>query len=97
MIDFFSNKQQVRRLALVCAGVALLVVLITLLIVFFSGNEPPEDQRPSSGTSFNVIPEGMRLYDDLYEGQVIIPDFDVPDNKYDMNAFKTGGDGFLEY
>ena len=67
-----------------------------MIIVFATGGEDePEPASQESGEP--AIPEGMRLYEDLYEGSVIIPDFGVPDNKLDMNGFTTGEDGYLQY
>ncbi len=87
------EKFQIQRLALICAAVALVVVVITLLVVFFSGSqdhEPDEDAGP-------LIPEGMRQIEDIYRGEMIVPDFDIPDNTYDRNGFATGEDGFKHY
>lgn len=87
------TKEQVKRLALVCAGAALLVVLVTLLIVFFTRDEG-EGPEPEGGP---VIPEGMRLVEDIYNGQQIVPDYDVPDNNYEHDKFATGEDGLTRY
>lgn len=91
------DKRQIRKLALICAAAALLVVIVTLIIVFATGGSEDEPAPSSTGGSGPLIPEGMRQYEDLYEGSVIIPDFDVPDNRLDMDGFTTGEDGFLQY
>lgn len=96
---FHLDKQQIRQFSLICAAVALAVVVITLLIVFLAGEEDSRhNPAPSSSSPAGpVIPEGMRLFDDLYEGEVVIPDFDIPDNKLKMDGFTTGAEGYLEY
>lgn len=93
------EKRQIRRLSLICAAAALAVVVVTLMIVFLAGegNSRHNPAPESSGEEGPVIPEGMRLFSDLYEGEVIIPDFDVPDNKLKMEGFSTGADGHLAY
>ncbi len=87
------DRQQFRRLSLICAAAALMVVLVTLLIVFFTRDKTPEEPQ-SSGP---VIPEGMKLVEDIYNGQLIVPDFDVPANTYDHQGFSNGEDGFRRY
>ena len=95
---FHLEKRQLRQFSLICAAAALAVVLITLFIVFLTSGQEDEPPAPSSsGVEGPVIPEGMRLFEDLYEGEVIIPDFDVPDNKLDFEGFTTGPEGRLEY
>lgn len=88
------SKEQIKKLALICAAVALVVVLITLLIVFLtrdSGEDAP------TGTNSRVIPEGMRLVEDIYGGELIVPDFNIPENQYEHKDFTTGEDGFIRY
>lgn len=87
------DRYQLRRLSLICAAAALAVVLITLLIVFLARGGNTEEPQ-SSGP---VIPEGMKLVEDIYNGQLIVPDFDIPPNAYDQGAFSTGEDGFTRY
>lgn len=91
------SKDQIKRLSLICAGVALLVVAITLIIVFATREAPGEDPGHDGAGSGIVIPEGMRLVDDLYSGEIIVPDFHIPENKYSHDRFTTGGDGFTRY
>ncbi|RKJ39978.1 lysozyme [Acutalibacter sp. 1XD8-33] len=90
------SKAQIRRLALICAAVALAVVLIVLIIVFATRESHEEPNQPQ-GENTRVIPEGMRLIEDIYNGEMIVPDFDVPENKYDPKGFSTGEDGLKRY
>ena len=58
------DKGLIKRLSVICGAVALVVVLITLLIVFFTRDSSGEE----SASSGMVIPEGMRLVEDIYNG-----------------------------
>lgn len=90
------NKEQIRKLSLICAAVALFVVIVTVIIVLAprgsTSGEPDSTTEPS-----RLIPDGMRLVDDIYDGEVIIPDFDVPELKYDREKFSSGEDGVIRY
>lgn len=89
------DKRQIRLLALACAAVAVVVVIVTLIVVFAAGgHEGQEESEPSGGTA---IPEGMKLIDDLYNGEMIVPDFDIPDNRLDPKGFAAEEDGFIRY
>lgn len=87
------DKQLIKRFCLVCGAAALAVVLITLLIVFLTREGGGEDPA-SSGVA---VPEGMRLVEDIYNGEMIVPDFRIPDNTYDHRKFTDGEDGFRRY
>ena len=89
------SKDQIRKLALICGGVALLVVLVTVLIVVLtrSGGDEPENPAESGP----VIPEGMRLVHDIHNGDIIVPDFDIPENEYSHDGFTKKEDGFIHY
>lgn len=87
------DKGLIKRLSVICGAVALVVVLITLLIVFFTRDNSGEE----SASSGMVIPEGMRLVEDIYNGEMIVPDFRIPDNTYDHQKFTDGEDGFRRY
>lgn len=89
------SKEQIRKLSLICAAVALLVVIVTVIIVFAT-REAPDDPE-SSGEPSRIIPEGMRLVDDIYAGELIIPDFDIPELKYDRKGFSAGEDGIIRH
>ena len=89
------DKRQLRRLAIICSAVALLVVAVTVIIVLVVQGD--EDEPPTQNSSSLFIPEGMRLVDDLYSGELIIPDFDIPQCTYDPKGFTSGEDGFTRY
>lgn len=90
------NKEQIRKLSLICAGVAFFVVIITVIIVLVTRESSDEGSQGSTEPSL-LIPDGMRLVDDIYSGELIIPDFDIPELKYDRENFTTGDDGVTRY
>lgn len=87
------DREQIRKLSLICAAVAFFVVVVTVLIAVFTGE--PEAKEPSEPS--RIIPEGMKLVDDIYSGELIIPDFDIPPMKYSHEGFTAGEDGFTRY
>ena len=50
-------------------------------------------RRRNPGTG---VPEGMVLVNDLYEGQRLVPDFDMDLNQYDTEKF-VEENGFIRY
>lgn len=90
------NKEQIRKFSLICAAIALFVVIVTVVIVLVT-RESPEDEPSGSAGPSRLIPDGMRLVDDIYGGELIIPDFDIPELKYDRDGFTTGDDGMIRY
>ena len=74
------DRENIKKLSLICAGVALFVVVLTVIIAFVTGGSDGEE--PPAEPS-RIIPDGMRLVDDIYDGEKIIPDFDIPEMKYD--------------
>lgn len=90
------DREQIRKFSLIGAAVAFVVVLVTVAIVLATredpGEGPEEDAQPS-----RLIPDGMRLVEDIYDGERIIPDFDIPELKYDRDGFSAGEDGFTRY
>lgn len=88
------NRNQLYKLALICGGVALAVVAVVLLIVHFAAEPEPEPTPREDGM---VIPEGMRLVNDIYNGEMIVPDFDIPENPYTHGGFATDENGLRQY
>lgn len=89
------NKELRKKFALICSAVAFFVVVVTVIIILCT-RESEEDPAGPADPS-RLIPEGMRLVDDIYDGEIIVPDFDIPDLKYDRDAFTVGDDGFTRY
>lgn len=69
---------------------ALFVVILVVVISLVGGNA-------SQGNSEDSLPQDQIQVDDLYEGQRLIPKFDIPLNKYDSEKFVSSQDGFLHY
>ncbi len=89
------DPAQKKKLFFGIFGGLLAAVLLVAAVVFSleSGVEP----SPSGGTYSGLpVPENELLIDDLYEGEVLIPKFDLPKNRYDTEKFREK-DGFLRY
>ncbi len=78
------NRENIKKFSFICAGVALFVVVLTVTIVLVTGGSE-EEELPAEPS--RIIPDGMRLVDDIYDGEKIIPDFDIPEMKYDHEGF----------
>ena len=83
------SKQQQQKvnpvLLATSAAVALVVVMVVVVISLVGGGGQGQEEE-SSGTG---VPEGMVLVNDLYEGQRLVPDFDMDLNKYDTASSAT--------
>ena len=88
------DREQIRKFSLIGAAVALFVVVVTVIIVLVTREDP--EGSPDSPSS-RLIPDGMRLVEDIYDGERIIPDFDIPELRYDREGFTAGEDGFTRY
>lgn len=75
-------------------GLAAVIVFVAVLVISLEsgGNLPTASQ----GESRIEVPEGELLVNDIYEGQVLIPKFDMALNRYDRKKF-VEKDGFLQY
>ena len=84
------DKRKLFLLA-ICALAALIVVIAAVLVIRgeSGAREEPQSQGP-------LIPEGQRLVEDLYEGQRLIPDFDISENTYDTAKFVEDS-GLIRY
>ena len=88
-----ETKKRKVFLLLISGLVALAVVAAAVVILLDSrGNEP---KGAESGDSL-FVPDDELLVNDIYEGQVLIPKFDIPVNEYDVKKF-TEKDGLLRY
>lgn len=86
---------QKKKLIYIVAG-GLLVILLILAAVVASlnrGESPGSVGEPISGVS---VPEGEILVEDMYDGETLIPKFDLPKNQYDMKKFIIR-DGLTRY
>ncbi len=72
---------------------ALVVILIIVTVALGSGREGGPAGDTFSG---EPVPEDELLVSDIYNGESLIPKFDLPLNRYDPKKFKKK-DGFLCY
>ena len=90
------SKQQQQKvnpvLLATSAAVALVVVMVVVVISLVGGGGQGQEEE-SSGTG---VPEGMVLVNDLYEGQRLVPNFDMDLNQYDTEKF-VEENGFIRY
>ena len=77
-----------RLIFLGAAGVLILVVVILSLLSAFGGKSDG-GQSTGNGTSSAVTEDGKLVIQDLYEGEITIPKFNVPHNTYDQSKFKN--------
>ena len=96
MASRHSKQQQQQKvnpvLLATSAAVALVVVMVVVVISLVGGGGQGQEEE-SSGTG---VPEGMVLVNDLYEGQRLVPDFDMDLNQYDTEKF-VEENGFIRY
>ena len=86
------HKQQLHpTLVAASAAVALVVVILAVVISLLGGNQ---EQQPE--TSGPAVPEGMVLVNDIYEGERLVPDFDMPLNEYSPEDFVVEN-GLIRY
>lgn len=83
-----------RLIFLGAAGVLILVVVILSLLSAFGGKS--DGQSTGSGTSSAVTEDGKLVIQDLYEGEITVPKFNVPLNTYDQSKFKNDN-GLVTY
>lgn len=83
-----------RLIFLGAAGVLILVVVILSLLSAFGGKS--DGQSTGNGTSSAVTEDGKLVIQDLYEGEITIPKFNVPLNTYDQSKFKNDN-GLVTY
>lgn len=88
----YENERN-RKIFLYILGGLAVVILIIAAVVVSLGREP-DDNKHSEGSVY--VPEDELLVSDIYEGNMLIPKFDLPLNKYDTDKFKEI-DGFVQY
>lgn len=74
-----------------CALVALVIVAVALFYILRFAESEDEPSAPSS-----LIPDNMLQVEDLYEGTRLIPRFDLPVCRYELEKFKDEG-RFIRY
>lgn len=87
-----AKKKRVFLLAI--SGLVALVIVAAVIIIVVGGGKG-EPAGSGSGSSVR-IPDDELLVNDIYEGQTLIPKFDLPLNEYDVKKF-TEKDGLVRY
>lgn len=88
----YENEKNRKIFLYILCGLAAVVLIIIAVIVSLGGE--PDDDRADTNSIY--VPENELLVSDIYEGDTLIPKFDLPLNKYDADKFKVS-DGFLQY
>lgn len=88
------NEAQKKKLIYGVAGGLLAILLIVAAVVAsLNSGSPGTVGETISGVS---VPEGELLVEDMYDGETLIPKFDLPKNQYDMKKFIIR-DGLTRY
>ena len=82
-----SNPRINPAILLTSVAVAFLVVIVVVVISLLGGRSQSDQDSGSQ------IPENQLLVNDIYEGERLIPKFDIPQNQYDTAKF-TQENGF---
>lgn len=85
-----SNRRINPVILLTSVAVAFLVVIVVVVISLLGGRSQSDQDSGSQ------IPENQLLVNDIYEGERLIPKFDIPQNQYDTAKF-TQENGFTFY
>lgn len=80
-------------LGALCGLAAVLLIVGAVVLALGSGGEPRVVDKNGSSVS---VPDNELLVSDIYEGDVLIPKFDLKKNRYDLKKF-VKKDGFLRY
>lgn len=80
-------------LGALCGLAAVLLIVGAVVLALGSGGEPRAVDKNGSSVS---VPDNELLVSDIYEGDVLIPKFDLKKNRYDLKKF-VKKDGFLRY
>ncbi len=90
MAKHHSGKQVNPLLLATSAAFALVVVAVVIALSLLGGNGgEPAETGPQ-------IPENQLLVNDIYEGERLVPKFDMDLNKYDLDKF-VETDGYIRY
>ncbi len=80
-----NNRRIQPAILLTSVAVALLVVIVVVAISLLGGKDPGDQESSSQ------VPENQLLVNDIYEGERLIPKFDIPQNKYNTDKFTQEG------
>lgn len=86
----FNNK----RIFLICVAALLVVAAVISCALILRGETGREGE--GSESSGLLIPPGYLLVHDIYEGERLVPEFDLPQNRYSLEKFQES-DGVVTY
>lgn len=88
------SKPNSKRIFLACVAVLLLAAAVISCALILRGEAGGENDTP--GSSGPLIPPGYLLVHDIYEGERLVPEFDLPKNQYSAEKFEES-DGVVTY
>lgn len=88
-----AKKRKVFLLA-ICGLLALIVIVAAVVLALESQGEPASSMTVSKGSV--SVPDDELLINDIYEGQTLIPKFQLDINRYDVKKF-VEKDGLIRY
>lgn len=88
-----DSAQKKKLFLSLLGGLAAVIFIVASVAIALGSGGPGTASETFSG---EAIPDNELLVDDLYEGKTLIPKFDLPLNKYDVEKF-TEEDGLIRY
>lgn len=90
-------KDQKAKRIVIAMGL-LIVILAVVIIVLVAGNKNRSalEEGKADTSVGEFVPAGMKYVNDLYSGQLLIPDYDIPLSSYDTGKF-TAAEGRILY
>lgn len=89
MAKHLHSKQVNPLILAISAAFALLVVAVVVALSLLGGGSDSEDTGPQ-------VPENQLLVNDIYEGERLVPKFDMDLNQYDRDKF-VESNGYIRY
>ena len=89
MAKHLHSKQVNPLILAISAAFALLVVAVVVALSLLGGGSDSEDTGPQ-------VPENQLLVNDIYEGERLVPKFDMDLNQYDRVKF-VESNGYIRY
>ena len=93
-MDVIMHEWKKRRLFLVLISALVALAVIIAALVLILGNRDAQNSGKTESSQW--IPEGQLLVSDLYEGDRLIPEFDLPRNEYETAKFQKKN-GLITY
>lgn len=93
---FSLNFETKRMIFLGCVAILLVVILIMFVYSLVFAKSKPGTTSLAQPVSGAAVEDGKIKINDLYEGEITIPDYNVPLNTYDTDKFKNDN-GLVTY